>query len=408
MKKTLCIVLSVLLLILPCAGAAFAADAPVFAAGTVEAHAGGTVDVPITLAGNTGLAGCILLVSYDADVLTLTGCDETGTAITGGDFVFDNTLTDNPFRILWMDALGTSAHTENGLFATLHFAVSETAAAGSTTAITLLYDPGSTFDMSLTNIACTMQNGSVTILGEPTLSVGTLPAKTEYTIGETLDTTGLTLTYTDQYGAASTISEGFTCLPTTFGAVGTQTISVLYNGLTATFDVTVSDVQGGWNFAEGSGLCLLSGNGKTYLTGLDADYPIVTGNVETTGGWSYTVIPNGTGNESTGAVLEICDANGILAERYEVVVYGDIDGNGETRLADVAETISGYAGVGNTEWEEYDSTFDFALSLAADVDHNGEVSLADAAEIMAAANLVEYFNQSWQQDGDATILYYDD
>lgn len=74
---------------------------------------------------------------------------------------------------------------------------------------------------------------------EPVLTLVSAPAKTAYTVGETLDTAGLTLRYTDQYGAARTVTDGFVCDPQTFSAAGTQTVTVTYEGLTVTFDVTV-------------------------------------------------------------------------------------------------------------------------------------------------------------------------
>ena len=76
---------------------------------------------------------------------------------------------------------------------------------------------------------------------EPTLEVKTSPTKTAYRKGETLDTTGLVLTYTDANGTVTDVTEGFTCTPTLLTTVGTQTITVEYGGLTATFDVTVED-----------------------------------------------------------------------------------------------------------------------------------------------------------------------
>ena len=74
---------------------------------------------------------------------------------------------------------------------------------------------------------------------EPTLTLASAPNKTVYRVGETLDTTGLSLIYTDEYGAASEVDEGFACDPTTFTDAGTQSVTVTYEGLTVTFDVTV-------------------------------------------------------------------------------------------------------------------------------------------------------------------------
>ncbi len=77
----------------------------------------------------------------------------------------------------------------------------------------------------------------------PTLSVRTLPDKTSYVVGGSPDTTGLSLVYTDEYGVAQVVDSGFDCSPTTFSAEGTQTVTVTYRGLSATFRVTVEKVR---------------------------------------------------------------------------------------------------------------------------------------------------------------------
>ena len=76
-------------------------------------------------------------------------------------------------------------------------------------------------------------------LQTPTLTLNSLPAKTTYMVGETLDTTGLSLTYSDELGNTSTVTTGFTCTPTTLNTIGTQTVTATYNGVTTTFNVTV-------------------------------------------------------------------------------------------------------------------------------------------------------------------------
>jgi hypothetical protein len=78
----------------------------------------------------------------------------------------------------------------------------------------------------------------------PTLSsiaVTKNPTKTEYTVGETLATAGLTLTATYSDKSTKTITTGFTPSPTTLSTAGTQTTTVTYEGKTASFTVTVKD-----------------------------------------------------------------------------------------------------------------------------------------------------------------------
>ena len=74
---------------------------------------------------------------------------------------------------------------------------------------------------------------------EPTLTLQSAPDKTTYKVGDTLDTTGLELLYTDENGDTLVVTDGYTCDPTTLSAIGTQTVTVTYNDLSVSFDVTV-------------------------------------------------------------------------------------------------------------------------------------------------------------------------
>ena len=81
------------------------------------------------------------------------------------------------------------------------------------------------------------------VLMDPTLSVLTLPDKTTYLYGESLDTAGLTLLYTDDFGTETTVTQGFVCVPEVFASLGTQTVDAAYLGLSVSFDVTVEPLE---------------------------------------------------------------------------------------------------------------------------------------------------------------------
>ena len=74
------------------------------------------------------------------------------------------------------------------------------------------------------------------------ISIQSMPEKTVYYVGETLDTTGLVLKATYNNGTTKEITSGFTCNPTKLNTAGTQSITVTYQGKTASFDVTVNQV----------------------------------------------------------------------------------------------------------------------------------------------------------------------
>lgn len=82
------------------------------------------------------------------------------------------------------------------------------------------------------------------------LKLTSYPSKTEYTVGEQLDTTGLTLKEivtlsSETVGNLSEqeITSGFTCTPTTLDTAGTQTVTVNYDGQSTSFDVTVKEKE---------------------------------------------------------------------------------------------------------------------------------------------------------------------
>ena len=71
------------------------------------------------------------------------------------------------------------------------------------------------------------------------LTIATKPTKTNYYVGDTLNTAGLTLKAAYNNGTTQTITGGFTCTPTALSTVGVQTVTVNYGGKTATFTVSV-------------------------------------------------------------------------------------------------------------------------------------------------------------------------
>lgn len=116
--------------------------------------------------------------------------------------------------------------------------------AGFTTTPEKFRDAGSqTVTVNYMGAACSF---SVNVeKGEPTvesLSVMKMPAKTVYTVGDRMDSSGLSIrVYTDQ--GYEDISSGFTCIPNSFMAAGTQTVTVQYKGKSCTFTVEVKEAE---------------------------------------------------------------------------------------------------------------------------------------------------------------------
>ena len=77
------------------------------------------------------------------------------------------------------------------------------------------------------------------------ISVKTAPTKTAYTVGDTLNTSGLVIKAAYSDGSTKDITSGFTCSPTKLSTAGKQTITVTYGGKTTAFTVTVSAASTG-------------------------------------------------------------------------------------------------------------------------------------------------------------------
>lgn len=71
------------------------------------------------------------------------------------------------------------------------------------------------------------------------ITISSRPDKLNYYEGETLDTTGLKLTANYNNGDVQTIESNFTCSPEVLTTSGNQTVTVSYDGQTATFAVKV-------------------------------------------------------------------------------------------------------------------------------------------------------------------------
>ena len=81
------------------------------------------------------------------------------------------------------------------------------------------------------------------VITDPTVEniyVASKPQKNVYQVGDTLDMSAIRLYVTHSDGEIEQISEGFTCSPTTLSTEGTQTITVTYEGVTASFNVQVT------------------------------------------------------------------------------------------------------------------------------------------------------------------------
>lgn len=77
---------------------------------------------------------------------------------------------------------------------------------------------------------------------EISISVKSMPTKVNYTVGESLDPTGLILTLTTSKGT-NAVNSGYTTKPASFTAKGRQLVEVRYHDLSCTFVVNVTEAK---------------------------------------------------------------------------------------------------------------------------------------------------------------------
>lgn len=75
-------------------------------------------------------------------------------------------------------------------------------------------------------------------------------------------------------------------------------------------------------------------DGSSFLCGLNSWYPSVTGEIEAVGGATFEIIANDYGAESTGTFIDVYAPNGSYVKSYQVVYFGDVDGDSVVEGAD--------------------------------------------------------------------------
>ncbi|MBQ7118590.1 MAG: S-layer homology domain-containing protein [Oscillospiraceae bacterium] len=124
----------------------------------VQANGEESVQIPIVLSGNTGIAGMTLKISYDDD-LALTEIMQ-GTGLTSLTMTKPGDLTANPFNLIWD---GQDADTSNGTVATLVFTVPKNTVKDYEITVTT----DGVFDNGLNDVVVNVTNGKISITEKP-------------------------------------------------------------------------------------------------------------------------------------------------------------------------------------------------------------------------------------------------
>lgn len=103
---------------------------------------------------------------------------------------------------------------------------------------------------------------------------------------------------------------------------------------------------------------------------IDLDQSTLSRFVTLTGDASCVLTTNEAENYSTGSVLYVYDADGNEIDQYTIIVFGDVDGDGEIVPYDMALIITAISN--GPEWS-WDGLYDNATFLACDVNGDGNV-----------------------------------
>lgn len=133
------------------------------------------------------------------------------------------------------------------------------------------------------------------------VSVSQKPNKTEYTVGDTLDTSGLKLKLTYSDGSTKEIISGFNISSPDMSTAGTKTVTVIYEGKTTSFNITVKEKE--TNSAS------IKVNSTNTSVGQQVTVPIVVENAE------LGVLTINIGYDSS--KLRLVSISGIPFDMYE-------------------------------------------------------------------------------------------
>jgi hypothetical protein len=231
-----------------------------------------------------------------------------------------------------------------------------------------------TYGGKTTSFNVTVNKKPVTL---SSISVSKNPNKTTYTEGEALDTTGLTITAKYSDNTTKTITTGFTVSPSgALTTAGTNEITVTYGGKTTSFNVTVNK--------KAEEKLVIKSTSKyekadSYLKNVAQESTAASiisqfDNVN-------VVIYDANGNQvsanaicGTGCTVNLISGDKIV-DSLEIIVLGDVDGNGVVDSTDYMRVKSMFLG---------SYTLTGSAFVAGDVEVSGEIDSTDYLRLKSA------------------------
>lgn len=129
-----------------------------------KTFAGGYATIGINLKNNPGITSLRISVSYDDNVLKLE--EVVYNKDMGGQAIQPENIESakSPIILYWTD--GFADYANDGVFATLTFAVAETATAGTSSVISVSYDAEDVYNANEENVTFSVENGTVSVIAQ--------------------------------------------------------------------------------------------------------------------------------------------------------------------------------------------------------------------------------------------------
>ena len=220
----------------------------------VEVEVGATtVDVPVRITkmyADKLIGGITVEVNYDVDKFTFDEANYTnGSMVVVPADVILNVMTPGLIRIMFTsatDPISAAMVAADNVLGTVKLGIKDSSAPFESvlnlTTNDDLYDDMANTLIAMDDMGASLKAGKVTVknpTADPTLeSIAVSDAKTEYTVGDAFVAPTVTATYSDQ--STKTVQATFSGYD--MATAGTQTVTVTFEGVTTTYDITVAGI----------------------------------------------------------------------------------------------------------------------------------------------------------------------
>ena len=210
---------------------------PAITVSSLTADTGSTVEVPIIMENNPGVAAVSLDVTYDNTKLSLVSVED-GKILGTSTFLSGKDLTMVPYTLNW-DDLSSENNTGNGTLAVLTFKVLDSDATD--TSIKVSVNQKSTFNVDFEDVVFETHEGLITINKSSQDSTTTSTSTTTTTSDTTTTSTTTTTSDTTTTSTTTTTSDTTTTSTTTTSdTTTTSTTTTTSDTTTTTSDTTTS------------------------------------------------------------------------------------------------------------------------------------------------------------------------